>query len=97
MVIYTEVYTKKQIIAYQARVPIRTKSFLCILTVRKLGQEQNINEAWGIEAHHHPSSLHCYCPNLRVTRLCSFFPSYGMLATGKGHSKIQGETSFEIP
>ena len=84
--VVTVIYTDIQIIAYNARVPVRMKSFLCILTVRKLGREQNINEGWGVEAHHHPSS------NFRATRLCSCFPSYEMLAmqalqitTAKGH------------
>ena len=48
--------------------------------MRKLGRQQNINEARGIEAHYYPSSLLCYRPNVCATRLCSFFASYGMLA-----------------
>lgn len=66
--------------------------------------DESINEAWGIEAYYDPSSPLCYRPNFRATRLCSFLPSYRMLAmqalqmtTGKGHSENQEETSFKMP
>ena len=42
-------------------------------SVQKLGREQNINEAWGIEAHYDPSCPLCYHPNVSATRLYLFF------------------------